>query len=463
MADDYSGVLSDFTAPDLIEMPTAHMEPDGQLSASFAYLRNNQRYDLGFQALPWLQTHFQYSGLSHFNSDYPVYWDRSFGFKARLWTETSVLPTMALGIDDLIGTGIFSGEYLVASKQFGDVDTSLGMGWGTYGSTNLFRNPLTYVSSSFNNRTINTQTAGGTDFGLLFHGRDVGLFGDATWHTPVDGLSLTAEYSSNTYQRERAVGNLVPKSQINYGLAYDIDNSLSVNMAWLYGTTLGGGVSFAFDPVHPQYPQKIEPPPPPVEVRTAEQRQRALATLEDLRDPRNAQRIQAFQSRSADRNGFVDALWRQGGDYSDIQLNQNTLDLTVTGAISSTRCIATARLMQGVAVQIDRVRLRVPDSGRSVSCAVPRTVEGGPISAALLPATDLEELATPAVRVETIDASHITAAPNHALAERAIRAAVTAQHLYVQRCRWGKASWSSITATAIILQKPMPSIASSEY
>ena len=412
-------------------MPTARMEPDGHLSAGVEYLRDNQRYDLGFQVLPWLQTHFQYSGLSHFNPDYPVYWDRSFGFKARLWNEGDVLPSVALGIDDLIGTGIFSGEYLVASKQFGNVDTSFGMGWGTYGSTNLFRNPLTYISSSFDNRTIGTQTAGGTDFGLLFHGRDVGLFGGATWHTPIDGLSLTAEYSSNTYQRERATGNLIPKSQVNYGLTYDLDDSVSLNMAWLYGTTLGGGASFTFDPVHPQYPQKIEAPPPPVIVRSDEQRLAALATLEDLRDPRIAERIKLRQSRNADRNDFVDALWRQGGDYNEIQVRQNMLDLTVTGTVSSTRCAAIARLMQGMSVHIERVRLRDPDGRRSVSCQVPRSVEGAPFSAAFLSVSDVEKLATPPVRVETIDASGGAAAPDRARVDKAIRAAIAGQHLSV--------------------------------
>ena len=438
MAGDYVDYPSDFTAPDLIEMPTARMAPDGELSASFDYLRNNQRYNLGFQVLPWLQTHFQYSGLSHFNPDYPVYWDRSFGFKARLWNESDALPSVAIGIDDLIGTGIFSGEYLVASKQFGDVDTSLGMGWGTYGSTNLFRNPLTYLFSSFNNRTIASQNAGGTDFGLLFHGHDVGLFGGATWHTPIPGLSLTAEYSSNTYQRERAAGNLIPKSQGNYGLAYAIDDSISLNMAWLYGTTLGGGASFTFDPVHPQYPQKIEPPPPPVAVRTDEQRQQALAALEDLRDPRNAHRTSLIQTRNADRNNFVDALWRQGDDYSAIQLDRNTLDLTVTGTVSGIRCTATARLMQGVAVEIDRVRLRDTEGRHNVSCAVPRTVEGPSVSAAMLSVNDLEKLATPAVRGETIDASRVTAAPDRAQVERAIRAAITHQHLYVEALSLGQ-------------------------
>src|SRR3981189_3712854 len=100
---------------------------------------------------------------------------------------------------------------------------------------------------------------------------------------------------------------------------------------WLYGTSLGGSFSLRLDPVHPQYPQKIELPPPPVMVRSAEQQQQALAALLEMRDPRNARQARLLESRSSDRNGFVDALWRQGSDYADIQVRQSMLDLTVTG------------------------------------------------------------------------------------------------------------------------------------
>jgi len=427
-----------FGSRGLMGTPSARMAPDGELSVGAGFLKNNQHYDLEFQALPWLDTTLRYSGLQHFNPQYPVYYDRAFGFKARLWQEGDIIPAVAIGIDDIIGTGVYSGEYLVASKRFGDLDTSLGLGWGRYAGAATFKNPLAAVFPSFNNRSSSYNIAGAGNFSSFFHGPRVGVFGGAVWHTPLDGLALMIEYDSDNYPNEKAAGNFSPRSQVNYGAAYDLSDATQVSLDWLYGRSLGGGFSLRLDPVHAQYPQKIEPPPPPVESRTLEQRQQALAALEDLRDPRNTRRVQAFQNRSADRNGFVDALWRQGSDYSDIQLNQNTLDLTVAGAISSTRCAATARLMQGVAVHIDRIRLRTIEGKRSVSCAVPRTIEGASISAALLSNTDLENLAIPALHIQTIDASGVAAAPDRAQAERAIRAAITAQRIYVQALALGQ-------------------------
>ena len=94
------------------------------------------------------------------------------------------------------------------------------------------------------------------------------MFGGAVWHTPLDGLSLMVEYDSDSYAQEKAAGNFTPRSQVNYGLTYDVSDQARLGLDWLYGATLGGNFSLRLDPVHPQYPQKIEPPPPPVTVRT---------------------------------------------------------------------------------------------------------------------------------------------------------------------------------------------------
>lgn len=418
--------------------PSARLAPDGELAVGASFLENNQHYNFSFQALPWLEATFRYSGLQNFQPGYPVYYDRAFGLKARLWNEDGLLPAVALGIDDIVGTGVYSGEYVVASKQFGDVDTSLGMGWGRRASTELTRNPIALVFPSFNNRQSFFGQAGQADFKAFFHGHDVGLFGSVVWHTPLDGLSLMLEYDSDTYVDERTTGNLRPRSQVNYGLAYNITDQTQLGLYWLYGATLGGSFSLRLDPVHPQYPQKIGPPPPPLAVRSPEQQQQALAALLEQRDPRNAADTRRFESRNADRNDFVDALWRQGSDYADIQVKQNVLELTVSGAISSSRCAASAQLMQGVAAHITQVRLHDLESRRSVTCNVPRTVEGALTSAVFLDSGKLGKLALPVVEVQTIDASDVTARPDRAQVERAIRSALAAQTLFVDALQLGQ-------------------------
>ena len=56
--------------------------------------------------------------------------DRSYEAKVRVLRERAWLPEVAIGVRDILGTGIWEGEYAVASKELGSFDISVGMGWG---------------------------------------------------------------------------------------------------------------------------------------------------------------------------------------------------------------------------------------------------------------------------------------------------------------------------------------------
>ena len=62
-----------FGTTGLIDMPSARLAPDGEILMTASFFQNTQRYGLGFQVLPWLEASFQYVGLSHFDSSFPVY------------------------------------------------------------------------------------------------------------------------------------------------------------------------------------------------------------------------------------------------------------------------------------------------------------------------------------------------------------------------------------------------------
>jgi hypothetical protein len=416
----------------VIATPSARMAPDGELSVGASFLENNQHYDLGFQVLPWLEASFRYSGLQHFDPAYKVYFDRAFGLKMRLWNEGDWMPAVALGIDDIIGTGVYNGEYLVASKNFfGDVDTSIGLGWGRRAGAAEITNPLALIFPSFKNRVSYFGQAGGADFNAFFHGEKVGVFGGAVWHTPLDGLSLLVEYDSDRYAQESATGNFTPRSQVNYGISYAVSDGMQLGLDWLYGKTVGGNFALRLDPVHPQYPQKIETPPPDFAARTEEQQQAALAELLARRDPRRTAVAKLRQSRNTDRNNFIDGLWRLGGDYTDVEVRQGALDLTITGTVSEARCTATARLMQGVATYLTRIKIHDGSGRRSASCAVPHSVEAPLVSAAFLSETDMNPLTPAAFQIDTIDASAGAADGDPPAREKAIRAALTAENIFV--------------------------------
>ena len=134
---------SDFGTTGLIDTPTARMKPDGSLTFTLGYDQRHKQFGLTYQALPWLEMTYRYTGFEDYD-----YWDRNYEVKALLWEEVeySPLPQVALGIRDAVGTGVFGAEYLVASKRFGQWDASLGVGWGRLAGKGIATNPLTYVA-----------------------------------------------------------------------------------------------------------------------------------------------------------------------------------------------------------------------------------------------------------------------------------------------------------------------------
>lgn len=325
----------------LIEMPSARMAPDGELFAGASYFKNTQHYNLGFQILPWLEGSFRYSGLAHFNNSFPVYWDRSFGLKLRLWDEGDILPAVAFGINDVVGTGVYSGEYLVASKRFGDFDATLGVGWGRLGTANTFQNPLAQLSSSFETRPSLT-SPGGTNFKVFLHGPDTGVFGGLVWRTPLRGLSLIAEASSDNYPFERETGNFTPHTQMNYGLSYQVSDGFTVGLNWLYGKAIGGSIAFEMDPTRSQYPTKLGPQPPEPVIRSPEAQQQALETMLDQRGERAVARRRSALARN-DRGRFADALLGIG-DITDVGVKGQRLSLSVASGDLPQICRAAATI-----------------------------------------------------------------------------------------------------------------------
>ena len=118
-------VASDYGTTGLVDIPTARFEKDGLFSVGASTDERHKQFSITYQATPWLQGTFRYTGFNEF-----FYWDRNYEFKARLWEEELYLPQVAVGIRDMVGTGVFGSEYVVASKQFGRTDVTLGVGWG---------------------------------------------------------------------------------------------------------------------------------------------------------------------------------------------------------------------------------------------------------------------------------------------------------------------------------------------
>ena len=197
------------------------MRPDGMLTIGTSQQDTEDVYSITYQAFPWLEGTFRYViqnpggkfGSREGNRD------RSFEVKGLLLGETRLTPAVALGLRDMLGTGVFSSEYLVASKGLGRFDLTLGMGWGRLASRNRLPNPIAQVFEGAMARTATIGAGGEPSVEDFFRGEDIGMFGGVEVALPYD-LRFVAEYTSDAYERETRLGTLKDPKPFSYGLGW---------------------------------------------------------------------------------------------------------------------------------------------------------------------------------------------------------------------------------------------------
>ncbi len=268
--------LNDFGMTGLMQTPTARMGRTGNLGVGASFVGEYYRYFFGLHALPWLEGVFRYTDIRNrlFSDSFAFsgnqsFKDRGADLKFLLVDEGAFMPAIALGVQDGLGTGQFSGEYIVASKRWYDLDFSFGMGWGYYaGSKGVFSNPLIKFSDSFRKRGA-TSTFGGTaNISKFFRGETVGLFGGVHWRTPLEGLSVKIEYESKDYENEPK-GNMFEQAlKLNFGLSYrpfdwvDIAVGLERGNTFSFRTVLRSNLNTASVPKFDPPPVALKPRPP---------------------------------------------------------------------------------------------------------------------------------------------------------------------------------------------------------
>ena len=240
--------------------------PDGYFSATAYVGHPDIRSQLTFQALPWMEVTFRYTVDNAIkDAGHRSLHDRSFDIKFRLQEETESWPAIALGLQDFLGTGVYSGEYLVASKHFGDFDFSAGLGWGRLASRKTFTNPLTYIYSGFGNRPGAFQGQGGSVlFTSFFRGPNMGIFGGIEYRTPIPDLTFIVEYTSDAYVEESRDSGIDYSFPVNAGFNYRPWPGFDVGLSYMHGNTVSLHLDAFFDPGEDHSRDRIDPKPPVV-------------------------------------------------------------------------------------------------------------------------------------------------------------------------------------------------------
>lgn len=233
----------------LLQTPTARMAAAGEARFHYSRVQPYERSNVFLQPFDALELGFRYTNIVNrlygpdSLSGKQTYKDKSIDVKLRLVQESARLPQLAAGITDLGGTGLFSSEYVVASKRWGDWDWSVGAAWGYLGASGNLGTPLAALDERFKVRGVGIATGGTANTSAFFRG-PTALFGGVQYTAPGGQWLWKAEYDGNNYRREPQ-GNLQKQRlPLNLGLVHRVSPAVDLSLGlerghtWMLGLTL---------------------------------------------------------------------------------------------------------------------------------------------------------------------------------------------------------------------------------
>ena len=213
-------------------MPSARFYDESSHGITIYDGNPDQKITLTSFPYDWMEASFFYTNIQ--DKPYPNfpdqdYKDKGFNFKLRL-KEEGYWPALAIGINDIAGTGFYSSEYIVGSYGINRTDFHFGIGWGLLSRSNKsFNNPLGYFYDGFNNRPSEYEDKGGQfQPSRYFSGKTVAPFFGLS-HSINRNLLLKIEY--DTTSTPGLIGYEIPEQNISFGIDYSIRNNFTIGLS----------------------------------------------------------------------------------------------------------------------------------------------------------------------------------------------------------------------------------------
>ena len=242
-----------------INIPTARFFDESTFGFTVYDGNPDQKITMTSFPFDWLEASFFYTniqGKPYCGLDYdPVcnqdYKDKGFNFKLRL-KEEGILPAIAIGINDIAGTGFYSSEYIVASYGINKTDLHFGLGWGKLsGSKGSFKNPLGKIDDSFYERPKNFEDRGGQfQPSRYFSGEKTAPFFAAT-HAINDKYIVKLEYDTTV------TPGMIGFTEAERDFSFGFDINLSKNFTIGIASERGNSTSIRF--TYKNYPKVSNP------------------------------------------------------------------------------------------------------------------------------------------------------------------------------------------------------------
>lgn len=247
----------------LVNMPTARFFNNSVHGITVYDGTPDQKVTMSSNPYDWLEASFFYTniqGKPYPGFEYQDYKDKGFNFKIRL-KEEGVLPALAIGMNDIAGTGLYGSEYIVASYGTGNLDLHFGLGWGSYnGSKYKFKNPLGYLDERFKERVQVVQNGSGITGsfqpGRYFSDQDASPFFGISYLLK-DNLLLKIEHDTTLTS-----GNIeydIPESQYSLGLDFISNRNFNLGLSFERGKTVSFRFSYKNNPSSSLKKYKYQP------------------------------------------------------------------------------------------------------------------------------------------------------------------------------------------------------------
>ena len=218
-------------------MPTARLFNESSFGFTLYSGEPDQKITMTSNPFDWLEASFFYTSIKDrpycaFDYD-PVcdqdYKDKGFNFKLKI-KEEGVLPAIAIGINDIAGTGFYSSEYIVGSYGINKTDFHFGLGWGQLnGSDKNFKNPLGDIYDGFYDRPTVTEDRGGQfQPSRYFSGDTVSPFFGVS-HVINDRYLLKIEYDTTVTPGK--VGYADSKQDFSVGIDFNLTRNFSIGIS----------------------------------------------------------------------------------------------------------------------------------------------------------------------------------------------------------------------------------------
>lgn len=259
---------NDWGETGLLQTPSARMMGESGARLHFSHVRPYTRGNVFVQPFDWLEAGFRYTDISNRMygaqdfSGRQTYKDKSIDARVRLHKEDAFWPQVVLGLRDVGGTGLFSSEYVVASKRWDAWDFSLGLGWGGLGGAADGQNPLRALGRSTQRQDDRGAFGGTTNTGAWFTG-PVALFGGVQVEASPKWL-LKAELDGQGDKVPQGFGEPV-LGRVNVGAVYRQSPELDWHLSLQQGRKLGLGLTLHTDVggLQSQYTPKLFDAPLP--------------------------------------------------------------------------------------------------------------------------------------------------------------------------------------------------------